>query len=184
MSDCVTTVLTISDFLQGVLMLACLVTLPFVGIAAAGGWGEMIASLRAQDPALLDPMGSYGLIALYPVLGYVRWAKTAENSTDYSIQNTVKQALFLPTTREQKYKAKQVTDSFSQRAGDTLAGLTTVVIVYLLSTNIRAFALVSVAVIAVWLFVAWRIGRMYRELVASGGPPVQSPRRKAAVARR
>ncbi len=72
----------------------------------------------------------------------------------YSIQNTVKQALFLPTTREQKYKAKQVTDSFSQRAGDTLAGLTTVVVVYLLNTNIRAFALVSVAVLVVWLFVA------------------------------
>jgi len=42
-------------------MLGCLITLPFVGIANAGGWGEMIANLRMQDPALLDPMGSYGL---------------------------------------------------------------------------------------------------------------------------
>lgn len=50
-----------SDFLQGVLMLGCLVTLPIVGVIATGGWGEMIASLRAQDPALLEPMGSYGL---------------------------------------------------------------------------------------------------------------------------
>jgi sodium/proline symporter len=50
-----------SDFLQGVLMLGCLITLPFVGIAAAGGWSPMIASLAAQDPALLRPMGSYGL---------------------------------------------------------------------------------------------------------------------------
>ena len=50
-----------SDFLQGVLMLGCLVTLPVVGVVAAGGWGEMIAGLRAQDPSLLDPMGSYGL---------------------------------------------------------------------------------------------------------------------------
>ena len=50
-----------SDFLQGVLMLGCLVTLPIVGIAAAGGWTPMIESLRAQDPALLQPMGSYGM---------------------------------------------------------------------------------------------------------------------------
>lgn len=50
-----------SDFLQGVLMLGCLVTLPLVGIANAGGWSEMIANLQAQDPALLNPMGSYGL---------------------------------------------------------------------------------------------------------------------------
>jgi len=50
-----------SDFLQGILMLGCLITLPIVGIAAAGGWGAMLADLRAQDPALLDPMGSFGL---------------------------------------------------------------------------------------------------------------------------
>lgn len=50
-----------SDFLQGVLMLGCLLTLPVVGIAAAGGWSPMIESLRAQDPALLQPMGTYGL---------------------------------------------------------------------------------------------------------------------------
>jgi sodium/proline symporter len=49
-----------SDFVQGVLMLGCLITLPIVGIAAAGGWSEMLSALRAQDPALLDPMGSFG----------------------------------------------------------------------------------------------------------------------------
>ena len=52
-----------SDFLQGVLMLGCLITLPFVGVAAVGGWSEMMASLNAQDPALLRPMGSLGLSA-------------------------------------------------------------------------------------------------------------------------
>lgn len=50
-----------SDFMQGVLMLGCLVTLPFVGVAAAGGWGVMMSNLQLQDPALLDPMGTYGL---------------------------------------------------------------------------------------------------------------------------
>jgi sodium/proline symporter len=49
-----------SDFLQGVLMLGCLLTLPVVGIAAAGGWTETLAALEAIDPALLRPMGSYG----------------------------------------------------------------------------------------------------------------------------
>lgn len=50
-----------SDFLQGVLMLGCLVTLPIVGIAQAGGWDAMFVALRAADPALLEPMGPYGL---------------------------------------------------------------------------------------------------------------------------
>ena len=117
-------------------------------------------------------LGSYALIALYPVLEYVRWAKTAENSTDYSLQNTVQQALFLPTTREQKYKAKQVTDSFSKRVGDSLAGLTVFVVVTFMGTNVRAFAILNLLLVVIWLYVAYRIGREYKELVRSGRPPV------------
>ncbi|TFH63926.1 MAG: sodium/proline symporter, partial [Gemmatimonadales bacterium] len=50
-----------SDLLQGVLMFACLVTLPIVAIPAAGGWTEVMGALQAEDPALLRPMGSFGL---------------------------------------------------------------------------------------------------------------------------
>lgn len=50
-----------SDFVQGVLMLACLVVLPIVGVRAAGGFGEMFSALKAADPALLRPMGDFGL---------------------------------------------------------------------------------------------------------------------------
>jgi AAA family ATP:ADP antiporter len=49
---------------------------------------------------------NYSMIAVVPILAVVRIGKILENSTDYSIQNTVRQALFLPTTREAKYKAK------------------------------------------------------------------------------
>lgn len=52
-----------SDFLQGVLMLGCLVTLPAVAVPAAGGWSGVMAALEAADPALLRPMGSHGLTA-------------------------------------------------------------------------------------------------------------------------
>jgi SSS family transporter len=50
-----------SDFLQGVLMLGCLLALPLVAIPAAGGWTATMATLEATDPALLRPMGSFGL---------------------------------------------------------------------------------------------------------------------------
>ncbi len=50
-----------SDLLQGVLMFVCLVTLPIVAIPAAGGWTEVMGALHAEDPALLKPMGSFGL---------------------------------------------------------------------------------------------------------------------------
>ncbi|MFC1660481.1 sodium/proline symporter [Gemmatimonadota bacterium] len=49
-----------SDFLQGVLMLGCLVALPLVAIPAVGGWTETMAALHRADPALLRPMGEFG----------------------------------------------------------------------------------------------------------------------------
>ena len=50
-----------SDLLQGVLMLVCLAVLPIVGIAAVGGWPQMIAGLRAEDANLLGLMGANGV---------------------------------------------------------------------------------------------------------------------------
>ena len=50
-------------------------------------------------------------------------AKIAEASMDYSVQNTAREALFLQTDREAKYKGKAAIDSFFWRAGDALAGL-------------------------------------------------------------
>ncbi|MEX2570063.1 MAG: sodium/proline symporter, partial [Gemmatimonadota bacterium] len=50
-----------SDFIQGIMMFVGLVTLPIVGILAAGGWTPMIETLQAADPALLRPMGTFGV---------------------------------------------------------------------------------------------------------------------------
>ncbi len=67
---------------------------------------------------------AYSIIAFMPILRAVLAAKVAENSTDYSINNTIRNMLFLPCTREQKYSAKQAIDSFFVRMGDVLsAGL-------------------------------------------------------------
>lgn len=43
-----------TDVVQGVLMLLGLIAVPAAAIIASGGWGEVTASLRVQDPALLD----------------------------------------------------------------------------------------------------------------------------------
>ena len=62
------------------------------------------------------------LIGAGVAFGVVRWAKTAENATDYSVMNTGRQMLWLPTRREEKYKAKQALDTFFVRTGDMIAG--------------------------------------------------------------
>ncbi|HYY24184.1 MAG TPA: Npt1/Npt2 family nucleotide transporter [Candidatus Udaeobacter sp.] len=108
-------------------------------------------------------LGSYSLIAAAPVLGYIRFAKILENSTDYSLQNTTRHSLFLPTSREAKYKAKAAIDTIFVRLGDVLSAAL-VFIGSSLLMNIESFALINVALVFVWLLLASLIGRRYRML--------------------
>src|SRR5262249_40708082 len=106
-------------------------------------------------------LGSYALLAFVPILSFIRIAKIAENSTDYSVQNTARHALFLNTNRESKYKAKTAIDSFFWRAGDGLSALL-VFIGTQLAFDLRSFALVNIILVCVWLYVAYGITRMDR----------------------
>ncbi|HEU4724792.1 MAG TPA: translocase [Candidatus Eisenbacteria bacterium] len=108
----------------------------------------------------------YGILAFVPILAAVRWAKTAENATDYSLQNTVRNVLFLPTTREEKYKAKQAIDSFFVRAGDVLSAGLVFVGTSLLPLQTQQFAVVNLALVVVWLALAVMIGREYKRVSA------------------
>lgn len=66
----------------------------------------------------------YASLALLPMIGWFRYFKMAENSLDYSLQNTARQMLYLPLSRQEKYEARAVIDPFGQRLGDLLqAGL-------------------------------------------------------------
>jgi AAA family ATP:ADP antiporter len=103
-------------------------------------------------------LGGYFLIAFFPVLSIIRWAKTAENSTDYSLQNTVRQVLFLPTTREEKYKAKQAIDTFFWRAGDLLSTALVGIGTTWLAFQTEQFAMVNIVLVAVWIILAIFIG--------------------------
>jgi len=109
-------------------------------------------------------LGGYAFLVFVPVLSIVRWAKTAENSTDYSLQNTVRQMLFLPTTREQKYKAKQAIDTFFVRAGDVLSACLVYVGLHWLTFSTKHFALANLVLILVWIFLAALVGRENRRL--------------------
>jgi AAA family ATP:ADP antiporter len=116
----------------------------------------------------------YVSMAFVPLLSFIRGAKLAENSLDYSLQNTTRNALYLPTSREAKYKAKQANDTFFVRFGDVLsAGLVFAGTTWL-GFAPREFALVNVALIAVWLVLAIVIGRLFQGLAAADSSAVDS----------
>lgn len=118
-------------------------------------------------------LGAYGFVALGASLAVVRWAKTAENSTDYSIMNTARQMLWLPTSREEKYKAKQAVDSFFVRLGDMAAALAVFVGTTWFALEARGFALLNIGFVAVWLVLAAGLLRAHRRISASSPGPGQ-----------
>jgi AAA family ATP:ADP antiporter len=110
-------------------------------------------------------LGSYSLILTVPILGIIRIAKILENSTDYSIMNTTRHALFLPTSREAKYKAKAAIDTFFWRVGDMLqAGV--VFVGTSLAFGTSQFALVNVGFVVIWLVIVVAIRREHKKISA------------------
>jgi ATP:ADP antiporter, AAA family len=109
-------------------------------------------------------LASNSLILIVPMLMAVRIGKTLENGTDYSIQNTTRQALFLPTSRDEKYKAKAAIDTFFVRFGDLLS----FAIVFLVSSSVesssRGVAAINLVLIATWIAIAAGIVRHHRRL--------------------
>ncbi len=47
---------SLTDTLQAIFMMVGLVVLPIVAITQGGGWGPVMADLRAYDPAFIDPV--------------------------------------------------------------------------------------------------------------------------------
>src|SRR4029078_12514352 len=101
---------------------------------------------------------AYGVMAFFPIFSLIRLGKIAENSCDYSLYNTTKQALWLPTTREQKYNAKMAIDSFIVRSGDFVSGIAVGVGIGA-GFGPKPFALVNLAIIGIWIAAVVVIGR-------------------------
>ncbi len=122
-------------------------------------------------------IGGAGLIALFPVLAVLRWEKTVENATDYSLNNTIRQMLWLPTTAEMKYKAKQAVDTFFVRMGDAGSGLLVFLGVTFFSLSVRGFAIVNILLGVVWLLLAAAIirenAKMTKEKDSSEATPAE-----------
>jgi len=122
-------------------------------------------------------LGAYATLAFLPLLPIIRAAKIAENSLDYSLNNTARQTLFLPTSREAKYKAKQAVDTFFVRFGDVAsAGLVFAGTTWL-AFKPRQFAMVNAGLVLIWLGIAIALGRAFK---ARSGEDVPEEIRKAS----
>jgi AAA family ATP:ADP antiporter len=121
-------------------------------------------------------LGAYGLAVSGASLALVRWVKTAENACDYSVMNTAKQMLWLPTTREEKYSAKQAIDTFFVRCGDMLSAAVVFIGTQRLTLSTSQFSLTNVGLVVIALAVAYLLLREYRHLTGTGVAAAREPR--------
>jgi AAA family ATP:ADP antiporter len=122
---------------------------------------------------LLVVIGYAGFVVA-PLLVAVTAVKVGESTTDYSLQNTIQHALFLPTSCDAKYKAKSAIDTVSKRLGDL--GSTALVLVGThVALGVRGFAVVNVLAGLVWIWLSVQLRRRQRIAFPSPEPaPVRA----------
>jgi AAA family ATP:ADP antiporter len=138
---------------------------------------RLLTTLGIRKSLFIMPvivLGGWLACVFYVNLLMIRIEKTSENSLDYSLNNTVRQALFLPTSPAAKYKAKAAIDTFFFRMGDVIAGIGIVFLfVEVLGLGVKAFAALNVALAGIWILLAYRAGRLHDELVSKNAQPEQ-----------
>jgi AAA family ATP:ADP antiporter len=128
-----------------------------------GGFGAILLAMPVV--ALI----SYSAMAFIPILSIVKVMKIAENSTDYSINNTARNVLWLPVSAEMKYKGKPAIDSLCVRLGDGVAALTVLIGVQFLALSTRSFFFLNIMLVFCWIIFAVIVIREYRWLSAERG---------------
>ena len=109
--------------------------------------------------------GSMGFLAL-PVLWMGSGLNTLDNGFSYSINQSAKEALYVPTTKNEKYKAKAFIDMFVQRFAKAVAvgvslGIT---MVFREFSSLRYLSAFTLGIIVVWIFAVRYAGRRFKEM--------------------
>lgn len=124
-------------------------------------WGVGVALLFLPVAALL---GS-GAFLVAPVLLVGSALNTADGGFAYSINQSAKEALYVPTTREEKYKAKAFIDMFVQRFAKAMAvGLSLAITTFVSGfDSLRWLSLLTIAILVLWIAAARYAGRVFAE---------------------
>lgn len=111
---------------------------------------------------------SMGFLAL-PVLWVGAALSTSDNGLNYSVNQSARESLYTPVSRDDKYKAKAFIDMFVQRAAKAIAVGINLILAATIGglAGARWLSLVVAALVAIWILAASYAGRRFRELTGS-----------------
>jgi len=115
-------------------------------------------------------LGSVGFM-IAPVLLIGSLLNTADNGFSYSINQSAKEVLYVPTTRDEKYKAKAFIDMFVQRFAKAVAvGLSLVITMAFAGfESIRWLSIFTALILVLWIIAVRYAGRVFAEKEAASG---------------
>jgi AAA family ATP:ADP antiporter len=118
---------------------------------------RILSRLGVRNALLFLPgfaLVGYGAAAFAPVLSVLRLVKIGENSLQYSVADTARNALFLVTSRVEKYVGKTAVDTIAVRCGAIMSSAV-VLVGTRLALPTAAFAAINVVLTATWIAVVF-----------------------------
>ncbi|HRQ66119.1 MAG TPA: MFS transporter [Xanthomonadaceae bacterium] len=111
----------------------------------------------------------FGALAAAPVLMVFVVFQVARRTFNFALVRPARENLYVPLSREDKYKAKSLIDTFVYRAGDqigawTHAGLAAA------GLGVAAIAASAMPLAAIWLVLALWLGRRHSRLIHNAPP--------------
>jgi AAA family ATP:ADP antiporter len=126
-------------------------------------WFGMRALLMAVP---LMMVGAYALYALVPAFMVLNWAYGVRRVADYAITRPCRDSLFTVVSREEKYQAKSLIDTFAYRGGDALSGSLYKALTAGLGAGHTAVGWLGAAISALWMLLAFGLGRAFQQRAA------------------
>jgi AAA family ATP:ADP antiporter len=145
---------------------AAALTIQFLLFGRLFKWFGMRA-LLASVPLIM--VAGYALFALAPLFMVLVVVYAVRRVTDYAITRPCRDSLFTVVSREEKYQAKSLIDTFAYRGGDALSGSLYRGLTHGLGAGPATIGWLGAGIAALWTVLALALGRAFQQRGRSAG---------------
>lgn len=110
----------------------------------------------------------FATLALFPTFAVLVAVMFVRRVGEYSLTRPSRDTLYTSVTREERYKAKSLIDTFVYRGGDATSASVHALVKSTFGLGLSGIAWCGALLAAVWGVIAWRLGTRH---VAVSGPP-------------
>jgi ATP:ADP antiporter, AAA family len=139
---------------------AASLTIQFLLFGRLFKWFGM-RTLLAAVPLIM--MAGYALFALAPLFIVLVVVYAVRRVADYAITRPCRDSLFTVVSREEKYQAKSLIDTFAYRGGDALSGSLYKALTGGFGASPTAIGWLGAGISAVWAVLALALGRAFQQ---------------------